>query len=664
MQYIGEIYNIISSYGKKKLEEYKNKNCTYLMSLSDNEVIDPTYKGNLARFINHSCDPNCLTQKWYVLGEQCIGIFTLRDINEGEELTFNYNFDIYKTTFQKCLCGSVNCRGYLGVAKNEHVDRISNSYCRYCKNNVKASDKIIACEGCNKIFHFNCSKKSKFNMIVSSHKANINTTEGTNGNAELVCFFKNIFNLNINDVQLQHQFICNSCIKKKLKKDKKNNTIPIAISSSTTQEPAYNMTSSIRVSTNNNDQIVHSNSMNNIKATVTNTILNNTNNKKNIKIINDLDNENDDNMKIDDNLAITKDNMEKSKFSNLNDKNMDIEENENINGNLNFNQNANQCSNFSYSNNSNKKRNSNLVISDSSNAKNTLIRMNFEEIIEAGEICKNKNEFSNIIDQSLEAEENKELKMNINNSNLNKENLNKNDTTLEVGEIDEYEIIEGKEKVGLKNEISTLKQKIQKNNQTRDKIDLEKANFNLNSDFIYRSKSDVLYKNINFGNSNIKNFFNENIQKQNDTNLEFSLSPDRKSKIYAKEENIDNNRIIIIEEKKREDYSLKSKLGEFNSITNNKGLINPTTEDLFKSDDDEDDEDDISIIDESIEIDSKNLKIIRANLNMLSTIGARLFWDFRLTSQPKVDIKITGTKTQISKIKLEINKIITSGCIK
>ena len=50
------------------------------MRISSKEVIDPTYKGNMARFINHSCAPNCITEKWHVLGETCVGIFSVRDI--------------------------------------------------------------------------------------------------------------------------------------------------------------------------------------------------------------------------------------------------------------------------------------------------------------------------------------------------------------------------------------------------------------------------------------------------------------------------------------------------------------------------------------------------------------------------------------------------------
>lgn len=49
----------------------------------------------MGRFINHSCDPNCETQKWNVGAELAVGFFALHDIAAGEELTFNYNFERY-----------------------------------------------------------------------------------------------------------------------------------------------------------------------------------------------------------------------------------------------------------------------------------------------------------------------------------------------------------------------------------------------------------------------------------------------------------------------------------------------------------------------------------------------------------------------------------------
>ena len=82
-------------------------------------------RGNIARFINHSCDPNCITQKWNVLGEVMVGIFAIKNIHPDEELTFDYKFDVYKTPFLACLCGAKNCKGYLGLleAPPEQIGR-------------------------------------------------------------------------------------------------------------------------------------------------------------------------------------------------------------------------------------------------------------------------------------------------------------------------------------------------------------------------------------------------------------------------------------------------------------------------------------------------------------------------------------------------------------
>lgn len=79
--------------------------------------IDARYKGNIARLLNSSCDPNCETQKWHdsATGEARIGIFARRDIRPGEELTYDYFFEHYgpfappAASFQ-CMCGAKNCR--------------------------------------------------------------------------------------------------------------------------------------------------------------------------------------------------------------------------------------------------------------------------------------------------------------------------------------------------------------------------------------------------------------------------------------------------------------------------------------------------------------------------------------------------------------------------
>jgi hypothetical protein len=56
-------------------------------------VIDATVKGGPARYINHSCDANCETQKWIVRGETRVGIYALRTIRPGQEITYNYNLE-------------------------------------------------------------------------------------------------------------------------------------------------------------------------------------------------------------------------------------------------------------------------------------------------------------------------------------------------------------------------------------------------------------------------------------------------------------------------------------------------------------------------------------------------------------------------------------------
>lgn len=77
------------------------------------------FAGNLARFMNHSCQPNCETQKWTVNGDTRVGLFATDDIAAGSELTFNYNLECVGKEKKICRCGAPNCSGFIGVkAKN------------------------------------------------------------------------------------------------------------------------------------------------------------------------------------------------------------------------------------------------------------------------------------------------------------------------------------------------------------------------------------------------------------------------------------------------------------------------------------------------------------------------------------------------------------------
>ncbi len=59
------------------------------------QIIDAQKKGNWSRFMNHSCNPNCVLQKWIVAGGLRVGMFAFRPIAKGQELTFDYKFERY-----------------------------------------------------------------------------------------------------------------------------------------------------------------------------------------------------------------------------------------------------------------------------------------------------------------------------------------------------------------------------------------------------------------------------------------------------------------------------------------------------------------------------------------------------------------------------------------
>ncbi|KAI1771653.1 SET domain-containing protein [Hypoxylon cercidicola] len=119
MEYTGEIITE-EECDRRMNEKYRDNVCYYLMSFDQNMIIDAT-TGSIARFVNHSCSPNCRMIKWIVSGQPRMALFAGdRPIMTGEELTYDYNFDPFSAkNVQKCLCGSPNCRGVLGPKPKE-----------------------------------------------------------------------------------------------------------------------------------------------------------------------------------------------------------------------------------------------------------------------------------------------------------------------------------------------------------------------------------------------------------------------------------------------------------------------------------------------------------------------------------------------------------------
>lgn len=84
-------------------------NNEYIFSLDQVHDIDGNVESNPARFINHSCAPN--VEARVEAGQ--IWIFAMRDITAGEEVTFNYGFDLVDYKEYPCRCGAPNCVGFM-----------------------------------------------------------------------------------------------------------------------------------------------------------------------------------------------------------------------------------------------------------------------------------------------------------------------------------------------------------------------------------------------------------------------------------------------------------------------------------------------------------------------------------------------------------------------
>ncbi len=104
--------------GKSESLRQCEGNNEFIFSLNDEQDLDGNVAWNPARFLNHSCAPNCEAE----LKNDRIWIVATRDIPSGEELTFNYGYDLVDYRDYPCLCGAPGCVGYI-VAEEffEHV---------------------------------------------------------------------------------------------------------------------------------------------------------------------------------------------------------------------------------------------------------------------------------------------------------------------------------------------------------------------------------------------------------------------------------------------------------------------------------------------------------------------------------------------------------------
>ncbi|KAJ8980552.1 hypothetical protein NQ317_001059 [Molorchus minor] len=176
IEYVGELIDS-EEYQRRiqKMHEQKEENY-YFLTIDKDRMIDAGPKGNLARFMNHCCQPNCETQKWTVNGDTRVGLFATVNIPADTELTFNYNLECVGKEKKVCRCGAINCSGFIGV-KAKQVSAITYQILklrsqRDCLRRKKVIEPIIlppcfvcgrkgnvgSCNNkvCNKAYHLKC----------------------------------------------------------------------------------------------------------------------------------------------------------------------------------------------------------------------------------------------------------------------------------------------------------------------------------------------------------------------------------------------------------------------------------------------------------------------------------------------------------------------------
>lgn len=113
IEYIGEVIHK-ATYEDRLATIYAKDKHTYDMELSPEIVIDAHRMGNLSRFVNHSCNPNCTIERWFVDGLPRLALFARRRIKKDEEITFDYNLTLLNNAKNIiCKCQSENCSGFI-----------------------------------------------------------------------------------------------------------------------------------------------------------------------------------------------------------------------------------------------------------------------------------------------------------------------------------------------------------------------------------------------------------------------------------------------------------------------------------------------------------------------------------------------------------------------
>lgn len=117
IEYVGQ--RVTKGEGERRTLAQAERGKIYVFELNQRHDIDGAPLWNVARYANHSCAPNCETD--VVRGR--IWVIALRNVRAGDEITYDYNFDV-DDDLQRCRCGAAKCRRYIvGSGYKRKLDR-------------------------------------------------------------------------------------------------------------------------------------------------------------------------------------------------------------------------------------------------------------------------------------------------------------------------------------------------------------------------------------------------------------------------------------------------------------------------------------------------------------------------------------------------------------
>ncbi|XP_008327561.1 histone-lysine N-methyltransferase SETD1A isoform X2 [Cynoglossus semilaevis] len=112
IEYVGQNIRQMVADNREKRYAQQGIGSSYLFRVDHDTIIDATKCGNLARFINHCCTPNCYAKVITIESQKKIVIYSKQPIAVNEEITYDYKFPLEENKIP-CLCGTENCRGTL-----------------------------------------------------------------------------------------------------------------------------------------------------------------------------------------------------------------------------------------------------------------------------------------------------------------------------------------------------------------------------------------------------------------------------------------------------------------------------------------------------------------------------------------------------------------------